>query len=386
MTINVTTRAAKRIKKGYPLLHQEDLVNHTQMTTWDRVSCNGQIIGYGYLGKQNKGVGWVLSNEVITIDQAFFEERFKRAKAKRDVYFYDEHTTAFRLVNGEGDQLGGLIIDLYETFAVFSWYNETMIEKKAMIIAAFQAVFPEIIGAYEKIRFQSNLPESQHLFGQHAPEPLLIKENGITYATYLNEGLMTGIFLDQREVRGELALGMASGKRVLNMFSYTGAFSIAAAMGGAVETTSVDLANRSRSKTQEQFLVNGLDLDAQSIVVMDTFDYFKYAARKQLQYDLIILDPPSFARNKKRVFSVAKNYGDLIEQSLPILAPKGLLIASTNAANVSLEKFEVQIEHAFSKQARRVKKIATYRLPQDFAVDEGFPEGNYLKVIIYQCY
>ncbi|WP_297075596.1 class I SAM-dependent rRNA methyltransferase [uncultured Enterococcus sp.] len=385
MTINVTTHAAKRIKKGYPLLQQEDLVNQGQKSTWDIVMCNQQILGYGYLGEQHKGVGWMLAKHPLTVDQTFFKERFAAAKAKRSAYFYDEQTTAFRLINGEGDQLGGLIIDQYATFAVISWYNETMYEKKIEILAALNEVFPDIIGIYEKIRFQSTLPESQHVYGQEAPEPLLIKENGITYATYLNEGLMTGIFLDQREVRGRLASGLATGKRVLNMFSYTGAFSVAAAMGGARETTSVDLANRSRPKTQEQFEVNGLDPHAQSIVVMDTFEYFKYATRKQFQYDLIILDPPSFARNKKRVFSVAKNYGDLIEQSMPILAKDGYLIASTNAANVSLEKFEGQIEQAFTNQKRQFKKIATYRLPEDFAVDEKFSEGDYLKVILYQC-
>lgn len=384
MTINVTTQAAKRMKRGYPLIQQEDLVNTTVQNVWGKVMCKGQVIGYGYLGKQNKGVGWLLAFEAIVVDQAFFETRFRQAKQIRAHYFQDEQTTAFRLVNGEGDQLGGLIIDQYADFAVFSWYNETMIEKKAEIIAAFQAIFPEIKGAYEKIRFQSDLPESQHLYGEQAPEPLLIKENGITYATYLNEGLMTGIFLDQREVRGQLALDLAVGKRVLNMFSYTGAFSVAAAMGGASMTTSVDLANRSRSKTKEQFTVNGLDASTQSIVVMDTFDYFKYAARKALQFDLIILDPPSFARNKKRVFSVAKNYGDLIEQSLPLLAPNGMIIASTNAANVSLEKFEAQIEAVFASQHVPVKKVMTYRLPADFTVDPGFKEGNYLKVIVYQ--
>lgn len=131
------------------------------------------------------------------------------------------------------------------------------------MIQAFREIYPEIVGGYEKIRFESvNLPESQFIYGKEAPEPLIVKENGVKFAVYLNEGLMTGIFLDQKEVRGSLAEGFASGKTVLNMFSYTGAFSVAAAMGGAIETTSVDLAKRSL-KTQEQFEVNGLDVDQQ---------------------------------------------------------------------------------------------------------------------------
>lgn len=195
-------------------------------------------------------------------------------------------------------------------YAVFSWYNETLYQKKAELLTAFRTVYPDIIGAYEKIRFSTkDLPESQFLYGEQAPEPLLVTENGVQFATYLNEGLMTGIFLDQKEVRGRLVDGFAVGKTVLNMFSYTGAFSVAAAMGGAVATTSVDLAKRSLPKTTEQFEVNHLNLAAQKIIVMDVFDYFKYASRKGLSYDMIILDPPSFARNKKKVFPLLKIMG-----------------------------------------------------------------------------
>ena len=206
----------------------------------------------------------------------------------------------------------------------------------------------------------------------------------MTYATYLNEGLMTGIFLDQKEVRGSLVDGLASGKTVLNMFSYTGAFSVAAVMGGAAKTTSVDLAKRSVPKTREQFEVNGIDPDTQQIHVMDTFEYFKYAKRKELTFEVIILDPPSFARNKKKTFSVAKNYGELIEDSVDLLTDEGIIIASTNAANVSPRQFQQMIEKAFAKKEVRYQKIKHYSLPSDFATVATFPEGDYLKVYCYE--
>ena len=101
----------------------------------------------------------------------------------------------------------------------------------------------------------------------------------------------------------------------------------------------MDLAKRSLEKTKEQFAVNGFTLENHKIHVMDTFDYFRYAKKKGLQYDVIVLDPPSFARNGKKVFTVAKNYGDLITDSLPILADKGMIVASTNASNVTVAKF-----------------------------------------------
>lgn len=385
MKIKVTSIAVKKIKNGYPLIQAEDLAEKTETTQWvDLISPTNEWLAKAYLGKQNKGVGWVITRQATELNQQFFETLFTQAKNKRQAYYLDEGTTAFRVFNGEGDGLGGLTIDLYDTYAVFSWYNETLASKKALLLSAFQAAFPEIIGVYEKNRFPGNQPESQQISGEKAPEPLLVKENNVTYATYLDEGLMTGIFLDQKEVRGALIDGMASGKKVLNMFSYTGAFSVAAAMGGAIETTSVDLAKRSLDKTTEQFLVNGIDPATQKIYVMDTFDYFKYAKKKGFSYDLIVLDPPSFARNKKKTFSVAKNYGELIEDSLDLIQGKGTILASTNAANLSIQQFSQMIEKAMQKKKVKFKKTATYQLPADFATLSSFSEGNYLKVFCYE--
>ncbi len=387
MKLQVTKKAEHKFKKGYPLIQKEDLqqVPAPLPTDWlTLIDCKGQRLAEGYLGEQNKGIGWLLSWHG-PINQSFFQQLFEISREKRTSFEKDSLTTAYRLFNGEGDGIGGVIIDRYADYAVFSWYNETLYQKKAELLTAFRTVYPDIIGAYEKIRFSTkDLPESQFLYGEQAPEPLLVTENGVQFATYLNEGLMTGIFLDQKEVRGRLVDGFAVGKTVLNMFSYTGAFSVAAAMGGAVATTSVDLAKRSLPKTTEQFEVNHLNLAAQKIIVMDVFDYFKYASRKGLSYDMIILDPPSFARNKKKVFSVAKNYGELVKDSIDILTDKGTLIASTNAANLSLAKYQKMVITALQEKNVRYKITDTYQLPADFQVNPNFPEGNYLKVLFIE--
>ena len=387
MKLQVTKKAEHKFKKGYPLIQKEDLqqVPAQLPTDWlTLIDSKGQRLAEGYLGEQNKGIGWLLSWHG-PINQSFFQQLFEISREKRTSFEKDSLTTAYRLFNGEGDGIGGLIIDRYADYAVFSWYNETLYQKKAELLTAFRTVYPDIIGAYEKIRFSTkDLPESQFLYGEQAPEPLLVTENGVQFATYLNEGLMTGIFLDQKEVRGRLVDGFAVGKTVLNMFSYTGAFSVAAAMGGAVATTSVDLAKRSLPKTTEQFEVNHLNLAAQKIIVMDVFDYFKYASRKGLSYVMIILDPPSFARNKKKVFSVAKNYGELVKDSIDILTDKGTLIASTNAANLSLAKYKKMVITALQEKNVRYKITDTYQLPADFQVNPNFPEGNYLKVLFIE--
>ncbi|MFW7431789.1 class I SAM-dependent rRNA methyltransferase [Vagococcus carniphilus] len=387
--IIIDNKAVKRINKKYPLIHKEDIVSDYELETGEWVSFfsqGKQFLGYGYLGVQNKGYGWILSfkkEQPITSD--FLKDCLAEAITKRSAYFNDPQTTAFRLLNGEGDNFGGLTIDWYDNYLVLSWYNLSIYQHQKEIVALLSEIIPDIKGIYEKIRFKSeNLPESSFVWGSEAPEPLIVKENGVNYATYLNEGLMTGIFLDQKEVRNYLVDGFSSGQTLLNTFSYTGAFSVAAAVGGASHTTSVDLAKRSIEKTEEQFRVNGIDPETQTIFVMDVFNYFKYAEKKGFSFDVVVLDPPSFARNKKKTFSVAKDYGKLTTEAVRLINKKGKLIASTNAANVNFDKFEKMVEKGIKEAGRGFKQQRVFRLPSDFAVSNTFSEGNYLKVLVYE--
>ena len=378
--IRVSKRVEKKLAKGLVLLEASDLADVNLKDQEVEVhSQEGNFLGTAYLSQQNKGLGWFVSIDKVTFNQAFFETLFRQAKEKRSAYYQDDLTTAFRLFNQEGDGFGGLTVDLYGDYAVFSWYNSYVYQIRKVISEAFRQVFPEVLGTYEKIRFKGLDYESAHVYGQEAPEFFTVLENGVLYQVFMNDGLMTGIFLDQHEVRGSLVDGLAMGKSLLNMFSYTAAFSVAAAMGGASETTSVDLAKRSIELSEAHFQANGLSTDNHRFIVMDVFEYFKYAKRKGLTYDVIVLDPPSFARNKKQTFSVAKDYHKLISQSLEILNPGGIIIASTNAANVSRQKFTEQIDKGFA--GRRYQILNQYGLPADFAHNKKDESSNYLKVI-----
>ena len=378
--IRVSKRVEKKLAKGLVLLEASDLENVNLKDQEVEVqSQEGTFLGTAYLSQQNKGLGWFVSTDKVTFNQAFFETLFRQAKEKRSAYYQDELTTAFRLFNQEGDGFGGLTVDLYGDYAVCSWYNSYVYQIRKVISEAFRQVFPEVLGAYEKIRFKGLDYESAHVYGQEAPDFFTVLENGVLYQVFMNDGLMTGIFLDQHEVRGSLVDGLAMGKSLLNMFSYTAAFSVAAAMGGASQTTSVDLAKRSRELSQAHFQANGISTGDHRFIVMDVFEYFKYAKRKDLTYDVIVLDPPSFARNKKQTFSVAKDYHKLISQSLEILNPGGIIIASTNAANVSRQKFTEQIDKGFA--GRNYQILNKYGLPADFAYNKKDESSNYLKVI-----
>ena len=378
--IRVSKRVEKKLAKGLVLLEASDLENVNLKDQEVEVqSQEGTFLGTAYLSQQNKGLGWFISKDKVAFNQAFFETLFRQAKEKRKSYYQDDLTTAFRLFNQEGDGFGGLTVDLYGDYAVFSWYNSYVYQIRQTISEAFRQVFPEVLGAYEKIRFKGLDYESAHIYGQEAPDFFTVLENGVLYQVFMNDGLMTGIFLDQHEVRGSLVDGLAMGKSLLNMFSYTAAFSVAAAMGGASQTTSVDLAKRSRELSQAHFQANGISTDEHRFIVMDVFEYFKYAKRKGLTYDVIVLDPPSFARNKKQTFSVAKDYHKLISQSLEILNPGGIIIASTNAANVSRQKFTEQIDKGFAGRSYQI--LNKYGLPADFAYNKKDESSNYLKVI-----
>ncbi|HGL8429048.1 TPA: class I SAM-dependent rRNA methyltransferase [Streptococcus pneumoniae] len=378
--IRVSKRVEKKLAKGLVLLEASDLENVNLKDQEVEVQGQeGNFLGTAYLSQQNKGLGWFVSKDKVVFNQTFFETLFRKAKEKRNAYYQDDLTTAFRLFNQEGDGFGGLTVDLYGDYAVFSWYNSYVYQIRQTISEAFRQVFPEVLGAYEKIRFKGLDYESAHVYGQEAPDFFTVLENGVLYQVFMNDGLMTGIFLDQHEVRGSLVDGLAMGKSLLNMFSYTAAFSVAAAMGGASQTTSVDLAKRSRELSQAHFQANGLSTDEHRFIVMDVFEYFKYAKRKDLTYDVIVLDPPSFARNKKQTFSVAKDYHKLISQSLEILNPGGIIIASTNAANVSRQKFTEQIDKGFAGRSYQI--LNKYGLPADFAYNKKDESSNYLKVI-----
>ena len=378
--IRVNKRVEKKLSKGLVLLEASDLENISLKDQEVEVhSQDGNFLGTAYLSQQNKGLGWFVSKDKVAFNQAFFETLFRQAKEKRSAYYQDDLTTAFRLFNQEGDGFGGLTVDLYGDYVVFSWYNSYVYQIRKIILEAFRQIFPEVLGTYEKIRFKGLDYESAHVYGQEAPEFFTVLENGVLYQVFMNDGLMTGIFLDQHEVRGSLVDGLAMGKSLLNMFSYTAAFSVAAAMGGASQTTSVDLAKRSRELSQAHFQANGISTDDHRFIVMDVFEYFKYAKRKGLTYDVIVLDPPSFARNKKQTFSVAKDYHKLISQSLEILNPEGIIIASTNAANVSRQKFTEQIDKGFAGRSYQI--LNKYGLPADFAYNKKDKSSNYLKVI-----
>jgi len=382
----------KKYLNKYPLLEKESVRN------WNLVKEEGTIVNLfdnkkkfiakGYYGKQNKGYGWILSflqNE--TIDELYFSSKIKKAIDYRKDFFADKNTTAFRLFNGEGDGVGGLTIDYFDGFYMITWYSLGIYKFRDLILKVLQSQV-KYRGIYQKKRFDTKGKyienSNDFICGEKAPTPLIVKENGLNFAIYLDDGAMVGVFLDQREVRKAIRDRYAKSKSVLNTFSYTGAFSVFASVGGATKTTSVDLAKRSLAKTQEQFAINSIDIEAQDIIVQDVFDYFRYAIRKEILFDMVVVDPPSFARSKKHSFSVAKDYVKLLKDIIKITNKGGIIVASTNYANFNMDKFKSFIDRAFRESHIQYNIKESFSLPKDFKVSAKFRAGNYLKVVFIE--
>ncbi|MYL43376.1 class I SAM-dependent rRNA methyltransferase [Virgibacillus salexigens] len=391
MKVRVNDKYRKQLQTGYPLITNDVVTgipaSIKEGTIIQLVDNKNHFLAKGYYGIQNKGIGWVLTNrqeEAINLD--FFKKKLLSAINKRQGFYQSEETNAFRLFNGEGDGIGGLTIDYFNEYYVINWYSKGIYAFKDYIIQVLDEL-GRYQAIYEKKHFDtkgSYIDDDDFVKGKRGEFPITVMENGVRYAVYLNEGAMVGVFLDQRDVREAIRDRYAKGKHVLNTFSYTGAFSVAAALGGAEKTTSVDLAKRSKAKTIEQFSINGIDFEQQDIIVMDVFDYFKYARKKNLIFDMVVLDPPSFARSKKRTFRTAKDYPDLLKDAVSVTKNNGIIVASTNNASFGMKKFKGFIEIACREMHISYQILETFHLPRDFQTTKQFSEGNYLKVVIFQ--
>ena len=390
--LTVKKEFVNKYKNGYPLILEEALENGKVLKE------EGQIItlidekkaflGKGYYGNQNKGCGWVLSNSKNSnLDYKFFYDKVRNAFSSRIKLYHSRDTNCFRVFNGEGDGIGGLTIDYFNEYYLITWYSKGIYTFKENILKAIKSLV-SFDGIYEKKRFEENgmvVDEDSYVCGKKAPEPLVVKENSVNFAIYLNDGAMVGVFLDQKEVRKSIRDKYSRGKSVLNTFSYTGAFSMAAAKGSAI-TTSVDLASRSLEKTTENFTINNIDPAKHEIIVEDVFLYFKRAKKEELKFDLVILDPPSFATSKDNRFSAAKDYKDLMKEAIDITEDEGVIVASTNCATFNMVKFKKFIDDAFKECNKNYQVLEEHNLPMDFAVTDKFPEGNYLKVVFVSVY
>ncbi|HJE19767.1 MAG TPA: class I SAM-dependent rRNA methyltransferase [Aliicoccus persicus] len=364
----------------YGDLSDDVFLNNGQLISLE--SHYGEYIGTAILTMEAKAQGWVITRDAnVVVDDYFVADLIQTAIDKRTALFNETGTNVFRLFNEIGDGLGGLMIDYYDHH-LFVVYNTNGVYqyRDAIMRALIVALKPSSITEQTRVMSDGKLKtENNHVYG-NVTFPIVVKETGIDYYAHLNDGPMTRLFIDQRETRKALSRMNKPGASMLNLFAYSGTFSIAAARAG-MTTTSVDLAKRSIELIDDNFKLNGMDTERHNTHIMDTFEFLKYAVRNNMKYDVILIDPPSFARNKSKVFKVERDYPKLIAESVKVLKKNGLLILSQNLETFTLNQFKSQITSTLEKLGYESKIEDVKGLPKDFPVSKGYKNGKYLKVV-----
>lgn len=293
----------------------------------------------------------------------------------------DERTTAFRLVNEEGDALPGLAVDVYGDHLVAQLYvsEEWTEARRTRVLDRLHAL--GFAGVYVKLRpkqanvlvdtRRDDLAPALPSRGEAAKAEVSIHEEGAPFAVRLGDGLSTGIFLDQRQNR-LFVRETAKGQRVANLFSYTCAFSIVAALGGATRTVSVDASMAALERGRHGFGIAGIAVDANhSFVAEDAFSWLARMAGKKERFDLVILDPPSYSSTKKRRFVAESDYDDLVELAAKIVAPGGRILASCNHRGLTRSKLRRLVGQGIRAAGRDAVQIKDLPETSDFPPPPG---------------
>jgi 23S rRNA (cytosine1962-C5)-methyltransferase len=340
-------------------------------------SSEGQFLAHAYFHTSNSIAGRVLTFEDEPIEIAI-EKRLKAAIAMRHAFFNPEKTNAVRLVNAEGDGLAGLIADLYDDVLVLQIHTAGMDRLRPLLVELFSKMLP-LRGIYEKSnsasRAQEGLLETSAVLYGDCPKEVLVKENGLLFLVPIQEGQKTGFFLDQREMR-QMITQHVSGKRVLNCFSYTGGFSLFALQAGAKSVCSVDSSQLACHIAQENVLLNHFDDSKHQIVNDDVFAFLK---DRPLEYDLIVLDPPAFAKKRQDVSAACGAYKEinrLVMEKMPI---GSLLLTCSCSYFIDNALFQNLLFQSALEAKRSVKIISRHSQAKDHPISLFHPEGEYLK-------
>lgn len=371
---------ADRYTKAWPKGHSGDLIT--------LVNERGTSLATALHDPDNRIVARVVSRDRVKLSVEWFIQRLQQAKSLRR-HAQLEDTDAHRWVNGEGDGLPGITLDRYADYLMLQFYSCAWEPHQPQLMQALQTVFKPR-GIYLKPRPQntrglearrSNKKMSRLLAGAAAPAPLEVKENGLLFLVDLSEGLNTGLFADQRRNRREI-MARSSSKRVLNLFAFTGAFSVAAAAAGAKRVTSIDVSDKYLELARDNFSLNRLNPKRHEFIHGDVFVELARLRKENRCFDLIIFDPPSFSTTRKSHFSTQGGTAKLVSETLPLLESGGLLVASSNHQKVGLDEYIKQLRRGALEAKTELAILMTAGQADDFPVPVTFPEGRYLKFVI----
>jgi 23S rRNA (cytosine1962-C5)-methyltransferase len=350
-------------------------------------SHDGQWLARGYLNRRSQIQVRLLSwqrNEQI--DDSFWQRQLARAIEGRAPLIDPAQTDAYRLVNGESDFLPGLVVDRFGDYLVMQ-AGTLGIDQRKGLLAGMLLNQTGCKGIVERsdmaLRREEGLDETIGLLAGDAPPPTVeIREGGLRFYVDLMGGQKTGFYVDQRINRQRVA-GYCRGKRVLNAFSYTGAFAVHALAAGAAEVVNLDSSVEALTLGEENMRLNGFDPDAQQSVAGDVFEVLRdWWEFENERFDLIILDPPKFANTKRQVDAALRGYKDINLLALRLLRPGGILVTFSCSGLIETELFQKVVFGATVDAGRQVQILEWLRQAPDHPVAITFPEGAYLKGLI----
>ncbi len=353
------------------------------------LASDGRELGIGtYNPLTNIRVRLITRDTTTTIDQAFFEKRFAELDVWKQKHL-PPHTNGYRLVHAETDSLPGLIIDRYGSTFVFQLHTAGMERFRTEVIEALKTTFtPRAIVERSDIEVRkqeglSDMPITVH--HGDITGPVTFQENGINFYADTLHGQKTGFFLDQRDARAEVG-ALSANKRVLNLFSYTGAYSVYVAKNGATQVTSIDISKPALEQAKNNFTLNKLDPNDPKYAFED-HDIFDIVGRTQLPhgpYDVIVCDPPALAKTEAHVQNASKAYLMLNQHCFTHLEKGGVLITSSCSGRISQEEFRDILRIAAGRAGKQTKILKWITQPADHAELLAFTEGRYLKTAIIE--
>jgi 23S rRNA (cytosine1962-C5)-methyltransferase len=386
--VQLRKRLARAIRQGHPWIYRDALAASPPLRDGALVLVadgDRRPLARGFWDTRSPIAVRVLGDAALTDVAAEIDARIDRALGKRLARLPRDTTDAFRWIHGEADALPGLHVDVYGPAVTIRYdgggARAFYAELPARVHRIGRARGLPIAAVVERRARGAGGEGSAVVLGTLRDGELEVRENGLRFGADLRHGQKGGLFLDQRENRAHVGT-IASGRRVLNLFGYTGGFSVYAAAGGARETTTVDVAAPAIQAARRNFSRNGLALDRARFAAEDAFAFLNRAVKAGERWDLVISDPPSFASSRRALATGLSSYRRLHRLCATVTAPGGVLCAASCSSHVDRRAFAATIRDG-AREAGRPAEITEMRgAGFDHPTLANFPEGDYLKFAI----
>jgi len=382
-TLKLPAFLEARLDAGHPWVYRDHVPKgfRAGSGSWVRVS-TGKFSAYALWDERSPIALRIFSRRQVP-DAAWVRERVKSARELRQLVGSGD-TNAYRLLFGEADGLPGVTADVYDRHVALVTYADALDALLPWLLEALKEELLPLSIVRRKRRGASAGEERTEALHGEVPAPFLVREQGALLEVDLAHGQKTGLFLDHRDNR-RFVREHAADRRVLNLFSYTGAFSVAAALGGARQVISVDIAAPAGAAARRNFALNAIDPALHGFVDEDAFTYLERAAAEGRRFDLVIADPPSFAASREQLKRALRAYTRLHALCLKVTEPGGLYAAASCTAQVSPEAFRETLAHAAVRAAVDLAIVHDAGQAIDHPVRVGHAEGRYLKFMVVRA-